>query len=393
MVKVSLKFIAFPSASEDVFKRGEDLLRKFMPSLIIENSSAIPEILFVLTGGSEFQAKNLIDKMTQVIILALIENNSFAAATEIKAYCNQKNIKSVVINLDTEENPETKFKNHLISLRAISSIQNYHLGLVGNVSNWLIASDIQNHVLKNKFGIRLSKINWNNYPGFSQYNVNNDFIDHFKNSDGFDLKDSSRVYSLLLQIINDNKLDAITVECFPLVREHAVTACLGLSKLNNDSFPAGCEGDLTSITGMIIAKVLTGQIPWMANLISISKRTVLLAHCTIATNLVKDLKVSTHFETNSGTAVQGHFNSEDVTIFRFDNSLEKVFISVGKVISTPSKNDACRTQVEIQIPEKNLNILKEKPLGNHHLILPGNFEEILTFFCNWNNILVNNLSD
>ncbi|MCK7537050.1 MAG: hypothetical protein MZV63_41875 [Marinilabiliales bacterium] len=122
-------------------------------------------------------------------------------------------------------------------------------------------------------------------------------------------------------------MDAITVECFPMVREHAVTACLALSKLNNDSFPAGCEGDLTSITGMIIAKELIGQIPWMANLISSTIKTPFHLHIALyaTKSCIKDSKIATHFETNSGTAVQGKFEANEVTIFRFDKNLEKAF--------------------------------------------------------------------
>jgi len=392
MSKLSLTYIAFPSASEETYLRGEKLFKKILPDISIDNSTTNPDCLFILTGGSEFKAKNLIDNMSHVLILALDENNSFAAATEIKAYCNQKKIKSVLINLDSDQNPSVKVENYIRSIKAISKIKNYTIGLIGNISEWLIASDIPSSILKSKFGITLSKISWNNYKNYSEYNVNNDFIDHFKNSTDFDLKDSSKVYSLLMQIINDNKLDAITVECFPLVREHAVTACLALSKLNNDLFPAGCEGDLTSITGMIIAKELTGQVPWMANLISINNKSVNFAHCTIATNLVGTYKISTHFETNLGTAVHGQFNSEDVTLFRLDKNLEQAFITNGKVISTPNKNNACRTQIEVRIPENDLQLLKENPLGNHHLIIPGKFEEVLRFFCNWNQVTINNSS-
>jgi len=130
----------------------------------------------------------------------------------------------------------------------------------------------------------------------------------------------------------------------------------------------------------------------MANLVSITNNSVFFAHCTIATNLVNTYKISTHFETNSGTAVQGQFNSEDVTLFRLDNNLEQAFITVGKVISRPSKNNACRTQIEVEISENNLQLLKENPLGNHHLILPGKYEEVLRFFCTWNQITINNSS-
>lgn len=387
MLKPSIHLIAFQEAKPDIYQRGQALLNRYLPEFSFNQTEYNPEILFILTGGSENHAKSIVEKMQHILIIAMNENNSFAAATEIKAYCNQKNIKSVLINLDSEKDAGHIINNYILSARAISTLRNYNLGLIGNVSKWLIASDVQNEIIKSKLGINLIKIKWDNFKNFSYYAVNEDFINHFKNSE-IDLRDSSKVYNLLIEIINNQKLNAITVECFPMVREHAVTACLALSKLNADLFPAGCEGDLTSIIGMIISKELTGQIPWMANLTSITNDAASLAHCTISTNLVNDYNITTHFETNSGTAIQGHFKSKEVTVFRLDNNLEQVFISTGTVINTPCKNDACRTQIEIQLSEKSLNLLKEKPLGNHHLVLPGNYKDILEFFCKMNHIEV-----
>jgi L-fucose isomerase-like protein len=388
MANILINYIAYPSASEDIFKRGEKILHEKLPDLSFETSKSNPDILFILTGGSEYEAKNVLDGSTFVLILAMNENNSYAAATEIKAYCNQNNIGSILLNIDTEENLSRLIEYYLRSQQAIQKIKQYKLGLLGNISNWLIASDIQSNVLKSKFDIELLKIEWDSYKQYSEFETNNQFITHFNNSDGFDLKDSSKVYSLLEHIIEMNKLDAITVECFPMVREHAVTACLALSKLNNDSFPAGCEGDLTSITGMIIARELIGQIPWMANLVYVNKNTALLAHCTIATNLVSNYKIATHFETNLGTAVQGNFEANEITIFRFDKNLEKAFITTGKVTNKPNRNDACRTQIEVELPYDSIELLKEQPLGNHHLVLPGKFKDILEFFCKMKQIKV-----
>jgi L-fucose isomerase-like protein len=388
MTQILVDYIAFPEASEDIFKRGEKILSEKLPAFSFEPSKTNPEILFILTGGSEFEAKMAIDGLNFVLILAMSESNSYAAATEIKAYCNQNKIGSILLNIDTEENLSRLVDYYLRSKQAIQKIKQIKIGLLGNISNWLIASDIQSNVLKSKFDIELLKIDWSSYKQYSEFEINSQFIAHFNNSDGFDLNDSSKVYSLLEHIINEHKLDAITVECFPMVREHAVTACLALSKLNNDSFPAGCEGDLTSITGMLIAKELIGQIPWMANLVSINKNIVSFAHCTIATNLVSKYKIATHFETNSGTAVQGKFDANEITIFRFDKNLEKAFITTGNVTSKPNRNVACRTQIEVELPYDSIELLKEQPLGNHHLILPGKFKDILEFLCKMKQIKV-----
>lgn len=54
----------------------------------------------------------------------------------------------------------------------------------------------------------------------------------------------------LKEVICTNQLDAITLECFDMVNNHSVTACLALALLNSRGVVAGCEGDLVSLPGM-----------------------------------------------------------------------------------------------------------------------------------------------
>jgi L-fucose isomerase-like protein len=380
MNKLKINLIAFPAAPNEIIIRGEEVLRTKLAEFDIEITDQNFDALFVITGGSENQAKNLLKGKKQILILAMTESNSYAAASEIKAYCNQNQINSVLYNIDNETDLNNKLSYYLKSSKALNKLKDYKIGLIGEVSEWLIASDIENNVLNNKFGIQIEKIDWNSFPKYSDYPINKDFLNHFENS-GFNLEDSSKVFNLLKDMVKQKQVDAITVECFPLVRENAVTACLALSKLNTEGFASGCEGDITSITGKVLVKELTGQIPWMANIASIEEEKIFFAHCTIATDLISDYKINTHFETNEGTAVQGKFKAENATVFRLNNELSKAFISFGKIVERPEREDSCRTQIKIEIPSPDIAKLKENPLGNHHLIIPGNHMKLLEYFC------------
>jgi L-fucose isomerase-like protein len=378
-MKVAL--IAFPGASKEVIARGEEILKSKLNLINIEVDDANPEALFIVSGGSENHAKSILESSKRMLVLAMTENNSYAAATEIKSYCNQHNIDSVLYNIDNEINIEDKIQNYITSNNALNNLSQTKVGLIGEVSEWLISSDINKETLKEKLGLELEKISWNDFPKYDTFPVNPDFLNHFNDS-GFDLEDSSRVYNLLQDIIAKKQLDAITVECFPLVRESSVTACLALSLFNTKTIAAGCEGDITSIAGKLIVKELTNQVPWMANLAGIEDDKVFFAHCTIATDLVSDYKINTHFETNEGTAVQGQFKSESVTIFRLNNALNKAFLSFGRIVDRPDHNDSCRTQIKLEIPTADIQKLKNNPLGNHHLIVPGDHRELIEFFLN-----------
>jgi len=377
-MKVAL--VAFPGAPVEIIKRGEAILKSKLDSINIEINDTAPEALFIVSGGSENQAKSILLKSKRMLILAITENNSYAAASEIKSYCNQNDIDSVLYNIDSEVSIQNKVLNYIKCNDALNNLSKTKVGLIGDVSEWLISSDINKDILKGKLGLQLEKITWNDFPKYDTFPVNSDFLKHF-NESGFNLDDSSRVYNLLQDIIAKKELNAITVECFPLVKENAVTACLALSLFNTHNLAAGCEGDITSIAGKLIVKELTDQIPWMANLAGIEDDKVFFAHCTIATNLVSDYKINTHFETNEGTAVQGQFKSESVSIFRLNNELNKAFVSYGRIVERPDRNDSCRTQIKVEIPTSDIQKLKDNPLGNHHLIIPGNHKELVEYFC------------
>ncbi|MBE0679240.1 MAG: hypothetical protein IH592_10805, partial [Bacteroidales bacterium] len=200
------------------------------------------------------------------------------------------------------------------------------------------------------------------------------------------LDEAARILTLIRRVISDNNLSAVGVECFSLVQQRKVTACLALAQLNAEGTVAACEGDLASMAGMMAGQAAAGIVPWMANTTRLTEKTLILSHCTIAFDLVSDIKLPTHFETDSSLAVDGQMTATEVTLFRFSGNLDRVFIAEGRVVSRPHLANACRTQVEIELPEIKLKILREKPLGNHLLVLPGNHSGLLELACRYRGI-------
>lgn len=377
MTKLKIKQLAFPGAGKEIFEKGKERLSNIFSDEQFElNENA--EIWHFLTGGSEYAALESAQSNKFYILIADQDGNSYAAATEVKAFLNTRNIKSVLLDANEPESKEYLQKLYGIQ-KAIDSLKNQNLGLIGKVSGWLIASEIKAKTLKKRFGINLKPISWDTLPEYKEMKISQELIDTFASK--IDLSDTAQVYDLLQFCIKQNHLDAITVECFPMVRKSAVTACLPLAKFNNDGFPAGCEGDLTSIAGMMFAKAITGNIPWMANTVKIASPISLFAHCTIAPKFVDNCKVTTHYETGVGTAISGEFKADIITIFRFDADLKRYFLTKAKVVNRPNYPEACRTQIEIELSEKAIKSLRENPLGNHHLILAGDYLQEIEMAC------------
>jgi L-fucose isomerase-like protein len=268
------------------------------------------------------------------------------------------------------------------------SLQGKKAGLIGTVSDWLVASDVPAARFRELLGVQLVQIPWNELPDFRDQEPDESLLTRFSGSRAPGLADAARVLTLLRGVAGHHALSAMAVECFSLVMQRKVTACLALAMLNYEGMTAACEGDLASMAGMMLLKALTGRVPWMANTTLLTGKSLVLSHCTAAFDLVGQVTLPTHFETDCSLAVKGIVPPSEVTLFRFSGSLEKAFIAEGVVTGDPGLTNACRTQAEIEIPASSLALLREQPLGNHLLMIPGNWGEMLRLACRYKNIKV-----
>jgi L-fucose isomerase-like protein len=139
-----------------------------------------------------------------------------------------------------------------------------------------------------------------------------------------------------------------------------------------DGIPAGCEGDTCSLLGMMLTKELFGIVPWIANVTHVNSNRILFSHCTIPANLLVDFELDTHFESGKGLAIKGKLKADEVTILRLDHTLSKLFVGTGKIIEEPYQKMGCRTQLAVSVSPDVVDYFVNAPLGNHHLIIPGN---------------------
>jgi L-fucose isomerase-like protein len=322
-----------------------------------------------------------------VLLLSIKGNNAYAAATEVMAWAVNNSIFAILS--DADEASETGLTDRWCqAVRVWNSISGQKAGLIGSVSDWLVASDVPAKRFLKLFNVTLEKIPWNTLRDYSDYDPDTSLMDRFDNKSPAGLVEAARVLALLRDLVEKNELNAIAVECFSLVQQRKVTACLALAQLNNEGVVAACEGDLASMAGMMVLKAITGSVPWMANTTSTTRNRLLLSHCTVAFDLVSDIKLTTHFETDLSLAVNGNITATDVTLFRFSGGLDRAFIVEGRVTGYPALSNACRTQVEIELPGQSLALLRTQPLGNHLLMAPGKYAELLHLVCAYKAIKV-----
>ncbi len=372
MEKLRVKLLAFPAAELSVFDKGKKKLLNIFSQDKVEYVNDKPDILMFLTGGSERIAINSVQEYKFYLILASRENNSWASATEVVAWMSQHNISSMLINY--EDDNALELINDFYSARnGIRRLHGQRLGLVGNPSDWLVASVVSPFLMQTRLGVEQVDISWNDIILDEVNQVAPDFTSLFNAENTSELFESGKIYEGLASLVPFYKLNSLSVECFSLVNQSGHTACLALSKLNLDGLPAGCEGDTCSALGLMFGFEVCGVIPWMANTAFINGDKALFAHCTAPANLYKKFKTQSHYETDKGLALAGELKGEEVTIFRFESTLNKVFITLAKVTDHPKCKTACRTQLEVQLSASAKDYFMNNPFGNHHLILPGDW--------------------
>jgi len=382
---VRVAWAAHRGAPASTAAEAEMQIRHFLAPDDFIITGTRPDIILFMSGGSERRAIELADQGKPVLLLSICGNNAYASATEVMAWMVNNN--RMAILSDLSEAAESGLLNRWCRLAgAWERLDGARAVLIGAVSEWLVASGVSAQTLLSRFGISLTEIPWSGLPDYTSSQPDQALMNRFGGHSPEGLDEAARVLTLLRKVIDENRLDAVGVECFSLVQERKVTACLALAQLNTEGTVAACEGDLASMAGMMAGKALTGRVPWMANTTRLTGKSVILSHCTAPFDLVSDVQLLSHYETRLSLAVDGKIRETEVTLFRFSDMLDRAFVADGRIISHPRIANACRTQVETEIDKKALQLLKEKPLGNHLLLLPGNHSDFLRLACRYKGI-------
>lgn len=350
------------------------------------------KILFIATGGVErmvIQHFELLPRPT--VILADGIQNSLAAALEISAWLRNKGMKSEILHGDLAniiQRLHILYKN----FQAQRTLSGLRIGVLGSPSPWLIASSVDYLLSKRRWGVEYIDL-----PLERIYEYYDKITDEevgaacaafasqalaCREATPEDLLKAMRLYRAIRMLCEKENLSAITLSCFKLIEQTGTTGCLALSLLNDEGLLAGCEGDLQSIFTLLVIKALTGKVGFMANpsMIQIRTNEIVFAHCTIATKLVERYIIRDHFETNLGIGIQGIMPTGEVTIIKCGGEcLDEYYLSTGTIIENTNYLNLCRTQIRVKMNTSTEYFLKN-PIGNHHIVIPGNHEEVFNEF-------------
>lgn len=350
-------------------------------------------LIYVRTGGTEGRFKELLPLLQglsrqTVLLLTSGQSNSLAASMEILSFLRQDGLRGEILH-----GSPAYIRSRIEYLESLESARRFMeyttLGVIGDPSDWLIASGVDRDVVFDRLGINLMYIPMEEL--LEEYSSLKDEITESWNEMARTMVGESRrttglssevkqaipgayrLYKALKTVVDDYGLSGLTIRCFDLLTSVHNTGCYALARLNSEGIVAGCEGDIPAMISMFIGRAVTGVSGFQANPCGVDPETgeVSFAHCTVPLDMVSGYGLDTHFESGIGVGIRGHIPEGPVTVFKVSGDLSRHFACEGEILRNESRTDRCRTQVVVKLPPEAARYFLTEPIGNHHIILPG----------------------
>ena len=343
------------------------------------------DLIYVRTGGAEGIFKALLPEMLargteRYYLLTSGQSNSLAASLEILSYLRKQGLKGEVLH-GNDAYVADRIRVLATVQDARARLKDMRIGVIGQPSDWLIASHMDPIGLRDGLGVRMEEVPMEELLaeiGKAQEEpapADQEMAPKVREA----YPGAVRIYNALKVLVDRHRLDAFTLRCFDLLSTVGNTGCLALSCFNSEGVPASCEGDVPALVSMMIAHALTGVSGFQANPARIDVETgrILFAHCTIPFDMVEDWQFDTHFESGIGVGIHGVFPLGPVTVFKVSGDLKRHFAAEGEAFANQYEQNLCRTQVHLQLKPEDARYFLQDPIGNHHVIIPGHCKALL----------------
>lgn len=381
-----------PQLSEQEIERflrplGESIGEELCPVSLEDYCAAEFALLYVASGGSETYFREVFKYMEgrPCYILTSGDSNSLAASMEILSYIRSHGGTGEILHGDIPSIAK-RIRTLCNALRAKKRLFGKRIGVIGQPSDWLIASDFHAETVGKKLGIESVYIPMDELVAEierSEY-VPDRHTDMLQEQpfDAAEMEKALYVYGALQRLAEKHCLSALTVRCFDLLTRVHATGCIGLAILNANGIYAGCEGDIPALLSMMILGEVSGAPVFQCNpsCIDSANKTLQAAHCTLPLDMPETFTLDTHFESKIGVAVKAELPCTDCTVFKASGDLARHFVAEGTILGAPYEETLCRTQVTVALGD--VSYFLKDPIGNHHLLCLGRHADAINEFFN-----------
>lgn len=358
------------------------------------NEADMP-VVFIRTGGTEGKFKKVFEHLKgDICLLTSGMSNSLAASMEILSFLRQQGRKGEILHGSTSYIAEHLQTYYQVE-QALTKLKGQRLGVIGEPSDWLISSDVNRSIIREKLGIEFIDVTidelYQTYQSIDENSpqwlhlmheeVVHDFdknapqcLTHYKEG-------AFKIYLALKQLVDKYQLNGFTLRCFDMLTLVHNTGCMALAMFNSQGIPASCEGDTPALLTMAIGQALTGSTGFMANpsRINVDTNEITFAHCTVPMNMVRSYSYDTHFESGIGIGLKGEFDKGKMTIAKIAGDLKRSWFCETDLVDNLSERNLCRTQIVLH-GLGFADYFFTDPIGNHHIIFKGNQQMIFEAF-------------
>jgi len=196
-----------------------------------------------------------------------------------------------------------------------------------------------------------------------------------------EIVDSLRMYLGILKLLEQEKANAITVDCLGGFRRGDLPAypCVAWTKLNDAGMYGVCEADVLSTMTQLLLTSFTGKPCFVSDpVFDTSRNEVIHAHCVSATKLhgiggaTAPYAIRSHMEDNKGVSLQVMVpTQETVTVAKFLLP-GTIGVSTGEVIGNVDDARGCRTKFRTRVADAR-KMLEGFTGGLHRVVVYGDY--------------------
>ncbi|QTL99764.1 fucose isomerase [Iocasia frigidifontis] len=197
------------------------------------------------------------------------------------------------------------------------------------------------------------------------------------------LKDVARLVVKLQKFVDDNRLSALAIRCWPeFARDFGISPCAAMSFLQAENYILGCEGDIEGTISMLAQQAVGAKTPFLADLsqVDLEEDYALLWHCGVAPCNLWDgkcnISLDTYFAGGRGVTADFVMKSGEFSVLRFDSAQGEYRVFLQKGESIPMEKELKGTYFKAEF-EKDIKNVLNTVIGNgiaHHIsVVYGDF--------------------
>lgn len=282
-------------------------------------------------------------------------------------------------------------------VKAIAYLAQSRIGLIGSRPDGFEIAGFDELAIKRIFGTTINKVSMdyllNKIDSIKENKIDEDMeiqkkIFDFNEKDYKDVRELSRVYLGVKEVIEENKFNCYAPQCWPELRmERRTPICPANGRLTAEGIMASCEADMDCALTMLTLYALSDNTPWTADFVNLieEKNSILFWHCGNASYNLSDKKPQLEI-VYEGLAQTASLRSGEATVCRINHIGDKfeIFTGTGKLID--SKPVLRGSNSFIQMDCGNMEYVEsmlQQGVPHHNVLVYGDLTSKLKTFANF----------